>query len=223
MRDENEKDTMAARQCTISMSIFLNEVTFIQSQIISFPFSLLAERKNLYREVKRGAVSLFAIFNLVCVEGNTRTIKIQTIWDRGDNPPALLSEVRGRHRRGVSRDYERKWCLNGSLSDLFSTLWWQRLIRGQYWKSLSQKWPNPVGGNVIMVLWCADLLSRGNGRGNQPGGQIWLRPVGQMTSVVSFQSKSLERWSRGFRKRPFVSMCIKNTVHMCTLLNNTRL
>lgn len=165
-----------------------NEVTFIQSQIISFPFSLLAERKNLYREVKRGAVSLFAIFNLVCVEGNTRTIKIQTIWDRGDNPPALLSEVRGRHWRGVSRDYERKWCLNGSLSDLFSTLWWQRLIRGEYWKSLSQKWPNPVGGNVIMVLWCADLLSRGNGRGNQPGGQIWLRPVGQMTSVVSFQS-----------------------------------
>lgn len=96
-----------------------NEVTFIQSQIISFPFSLLAERKNPYREVKRGAVSLFAIFNLVCVEGNTRTIKIQTIWDRGDNPPALLSEVCGRHRRGVSRDYERKWCLNGSLSDLF--------------------------------------------------------------------------------------------------------
>lgn len=41
MRGENEKDTMAARQCTVSVSIFFplaNEVTFIQSQIISFPF-----------------------------------------------------------------------------------------------------------------------------------------------------------------------------------------
>lgn len=49
MRGENEKDTMAARQCTVSVSIFFplaNEVTFIQSQIISFPFSLLAEREK---------------------------------------------------------------------------------------------------------------------------------------------------------------------------------
>lgn len=129
----------------------------------------------------------------------------------------------GRHRRGVSRDYERQRCLNGSLSDPFSPRW-QRLIRGQFWKTLSQKWPNLVGGgDVIMALWCADLLSRGSGRGNQPGGQIWLRPGGQMTSVASYQSKRetnlqplcLERWSQSFRKRRFVSMCIKNTRAHC--------
>lgn len=101
-----------------------NEVTFIQSLIISYPFLCRLKRKTptTYREAKHAvvfAVSLFAIFNLVCGEGNIQAIRIQTVRDRGDDAPALLSEVRGPRRRGVLRDYKCKWRLNGRPSDLF--------------------------------------------------------------------------------------------------------